>query len=68
MSFKYKTVVATARSPIVSILALLLLVSCGGGGGGGGLNQDKVGPVISISGSTTINHEQGQSYNDTEPP
>ncbi len=64
MSFKYKTVVATARSPIVSILALLILVSCGGGGGGGGLNQDKVGPVISISGSTTINHEQGQTYND----
>ena len=67
MSFKFKTAVATTRSPIVSILALLILASCGGGGGGGGgggLNQDSVGPVISISGSTTINHEQGQTYND----
>ena len=53
----------------LGIVALLTLAACGGGGGGGGgnggsSNQDKVRPVITISGDSTIYHEQGTTYVD----
>lgn len=74
MPAKIQAAIAATKHPMVVILTLLTLVSCGGGGGGGGSQptgnngnnsgSDTTDPVISISGSTTINHEQGSTYND----
>ena len=44
----------------------VFLVACGGGGGGGGPSAptDTTAPVITITGSASINHEQGTTYTD----
>jgi hypothetical protein len=48
----------------------VFLVACGGGGGGGGEGgepypvADSTAPVITIIGSETVNHEQGETYTD----
>ena len=44
----------------------VFLVACGGGGGGGGpsVPTDSTAPVITITGSASINHEQGTTYTD----
>src|SRR6056297_54551 len=49
-------------------LALLFLSGCGGGGGGGdngtATEPDQTPPVITVTGSATVNHEQGTDYAD----
>ena len=49
--------------------AVLLLSACGGGGnaGSGDSNNspaDRTAPAITVTGSTTVNHEQGTDYTD----
>ena len=60
--------IAKISHNILGIVALLALAACGGGGGGGGgdggSNQDRVGPIITVSGDNTIYHEQGTAYVD----
>jgi endoglucanase Acf2 len=54
--------------PIFSLFAMTMLLSaCGGGGGsdsGDSSEADRTPPVITVSGSTTVNHEQGTAYTD----
>ena len=47
-------------------LTLLLLSGCGGGGGGdvSASSVDRSPPVITLTGSSTVNHEQGTGYAD----
>ena len=49
----------------------ILLAGCGGGGGGGTDTSspppppaDRTAPVITVTGPTTVNHEQGTTYTD----
>ena len=54
---------------IVSLHATaLLLLGCGGGGGGSSNSNtmpvDRTAPVITVTGPTTVNHEQGTTYTD----
>ena len=48
--------------------AAVLLVGCGGGGGGGDSANvdpaDRTAPVITVLGSSTVDHEQGTTYSD----
>ena len=54
--------------------SILLLAGCGGGGGGGDGDGDgdivtqtpidQTAPLITVTGPTTVNHEQGTSYSD----
>ena len=41
-------------------------IGCGGGGSGGesSTSVDRTPPVITVTGSTTVNHEQGTTYSD----
>jgi endoglucanase Acf2 len=52
----------------VSLYAMAFLLSgCGGSGGsdkGSSDSADRTAPVITVIGSTTVNHEQGTSYTD----
>jgi hypothetical protein len=52
---------------LVSFQAVvLLLTGCGGGSSGGesSTSVDRTPPVITVTGSTTVNHEQGTTYSD----
>lgn len=53
---------------VLSLHAMVLLLSgCGGGGGGDDTNTnsaDRTAPIITVTGSTTVNHEQGTTYTD----
>ena len=42
----------------------VFLVACGGGGGGPSAPTDTTAPVITITGSASVNHEQGTTYTD----
>ena len=55
---------------VVSALVLIIsLQGCGGGGGSSptplGPPADSTPPVITISGDTNVNHEQGTTYSDS---
>ncbi|MBT8083517.1 MAG: DUF5011 domain-containing protein, partial [Gammaproteobacteria bacterium] len=53
---------------LISLHAMVFLLSgCGGGGGSDTPNTgsaDRTAPVITMSGSSTVNHEQGTAYTD----
>jgi hypothetical protein len=49
-------------SGLLLVLTLFLLSACGGGGSS--TPPDLTAPVITITGSETINHEQGTTYTD----
>jgi len=52
---------------LAGLLALLLVAGCGGGGGGDDGSSDPVDrtpPVITLSGGSTVNHEQGTTWAD----
>lgn len=54
-------------SSALAVLTVILIVGCGGGGGGDSsppVNADRVAPVITLTGSATVNHEQGTTYTD----